>query len=45
MCDTTNPDAPARLTCASETWPTNPVMTTSDRQTTMPISDSISACR
>ncbi len=45
MCDTTNPDTPARVTCASDTWPTKPVMTTSDRQTTMPISDSIKACR
>ena len=38
-------DTPASVTWASDTWPTNPVITTSDRQTTMPTSDSISACR
>ena len=43
--DTVNPDTPARVTCASEACPTNPVMTTSDRHTTMPISDSMNAWR
>src|SRR5262245_27084100 len=30
MCDTTNPDTPASVTWASDTWPTNPVITTSE---------------
>ena len=45
MWDTTNPDTPASATCASDTWPTKPVITTSERQTTIPISDSINAWR
>jgi hypothetical protein len=45
MCDTTNPATPARVTWTSETWPTKPVITTNDRQTAMPMRDSISACR
>ena len=45
MCETTNPETPASVTCNSDIWPTNPVITTSDRQTTIPTSDSISACR
>ena len=44
-CDTVKPHTPARVTWASDTWPTNPVITTSDRQTTMPISDSMRAWR
>src|SRR3954454_15996948 len=44
-CETVKPDTPAKVTWASDTCPTKPAMTTSDRQTTMPISDTISACR
>ena len=40
-----SPQTPASATCASETWPTKPMMTTIDRQTTIPIRDSIRACR
>ena len=43
--DTTNPDTPASATWASDTWPTKPVITTSERHTTIPIRDSISAWR
>ena len=44
-CDTVKPHTPARVTWASDTWPTNPVITTSDRHTTTPISDSMNAWR
>ena len=36
-CDTAKPQTPASVTWASDTWPTNPVITTSDRHTTTPI--------
>ncbi len=45
MCDTANPETPANVTWMSDTWPTNPVITTSDRHTTTPMSESVSACR
>ena len=45
MCDTANPETPASVTWTSDTWPTNPVITTSERHTTTPTSESISACR
>ena len=45
MCDTAKPATPARVTWASDTWPTKPVITTSERHTTIPTIDSISAWR
>ena len=45
MCETANPATPASVTWASDTWPTNPVITTSDRHTTIPTIDTISAWR
>ncbi len=45
MCETANPATPASVTWASDTWPTNPVITTSERHTTIPTIDTISAWR
>ena len=44
-CDTAKPHTPASVTWTSDTWPTKPVITTSDKHTTMPISDSMNAWR
>ena len=44
MCETTKPETPARASCTTEICPTKPVMTTSDRAITVPISELISAC-
>src|SRR5262245_20774060 len=45
MCETANPETPASVTWTSDTCPTNPVITTSDRHTTTPMRETISAWR
>ena len=42
-CDMTNPHPPDRASCTTDTWPTKPVMTTSDSARTAPIIDVMSA--
>ena len=44
-CEIVKPVAPARASWATETWPTKPVMTTSDSAISAPISDTTSAWR
>src|ERR1700733_11723744 len=44
-CEIVNPDTPASVSCTTEIWPTNPVITTSDSAITGPISVLISASR
>ena len=39
----TNPHPPDRASCTTDTWPTKPVMTTSDSARTAPIIDVMSA--
>ncbi len=44
-CETVKPATPASASCATEIWPTKPVMTTSDSAITTPIIELIIACR
>ena len=43
--ESAKPLMPASIICASEIWPTYPVMTTNDRLMTMPMSDVMIASR
>ena len=42
--DIVKPATPASASCTTEIWPTKPMMTTRERQMTMPSSELISAC-
>ena len=43
--DMVKPATPASASCTTEIWPTKPMMTTRERQMTMPSIELISACR